>query len=335
MAGGLSPGPCVVDQEGPWRSPACEGPAPALLAAADEVTSWHDPGSLAFVSTPWRETLVTFQFYFESERRLNSLEDKHKHNHCLPSCQTHTGDDTPLGFVSDKRPLLSVLAGAGRMLSGRWVTLDYWGNIWAVSPRVSAQRSRPLPSSTPAPAAATPPTQWAPAGQTVGWQQTQKYPLLITTIYSCPTPPTNTFIPPRMVLVVLAVLVEERFVSCCPLEFPPWLFSSPRHRCEAYWVTQLIRLGFRCHDMFIIGGMEGWYPSLLLDIQEQDVASVSSDYIANCIMVLPFLFSTIFSNNIDKIFSFQMLCGFWIDQTLRSHSCSIKISQCKSAVWCL
>ena len=135
-------------------------------AVADEVTSWHDPGSLAFVSTPWRETLVTFQFYFESERRLNSLEDKHKHNHCLHSCHIDTADNTPLGFVSDKlSAFISELVEAGRMLSGRWVALDYCGVTSELCPLLSPHSATaPLPSPTPATPAAPPHSQWAQAG---------------------------------------------------------------------------------------------------------------------------------------------------------------------------
>ena len=70
--------------------------------------------------------------------------------------------------------------------------------------------------------------------------------------------------------------------------------------------------------MFIIeegwrdGGMEGGRDDIRLycSIFTNKMSPPSpSDYIANYMIVLPFLFSTMFSNNIDKIFSFQML---WI-----------------------
>ena len=113
--------------------------------------------------------LVTFQFYFETERRLNSLEDKH--NHCLPSRQTDTEDNTPLGFVSDKTLLLSQVVQQWSSADLAWLdvdvvwSVDYSGLLWTTG--VTSELC-PLVSPLTAP---RPPPSLPHTGTTTGHHQ--------------------------------------------------------------------------------------------------------------------------------------------------------------------
>ena len=72
-------------------------------------------------------------------------------------------------------------------------------------------------------------------------------------------------------LILIPLPARARGGGC---QLSPLLFSSPRHRCQAYRVTHQIRLAFLFLDMFIVSELE-WYHILLLDIPNQDVATVS------------------------------------------------------------